>query len=55
MKKHGFIVLFTGLLVEQVTCIVFDGEIGVSLAVYNDILVVGTTGKDTRKSKWNTD
>ena len=43
----GSIAMVDGLTGEPVTRITVDGNIEASPAAYNDIMVIGTTGKDT--------
>ena len=43
----GSIIMVDGLTGELVTRITVDGNIEASPAAYNDIMVIGTTGKDT--------
>jgi outer membrane protein assembly factor BamB len=45
--QDGTILLLDGLTGKQVTSLQIDGEIKASPAVYNDIMVIGTTGKGT--------
>ena len=45
--EDGTILLLDGLTGRQVTSLQVDGQIKASPAVYNDIMVIGTTGKGT--------